>query len=216
MISKCKSSEVLLWCAKTAVPRVARQVTHVCTSAQAAPRRWGPLYSTPYPSSISKPMGGPNSFSLAKIARPTYSVLHATSATTNPTGVRMSSKCNRREVLCWCAKTVEARIARHGARICTSAQPAPGKWGLLCSTPRLSNISETMAGARSLAKIARRPVQKGRHAYVCNFAGASESASAFAPSIKTAARSHLAYMEKGAGQEATVIYPRTIEISWMH
>ena len=128
----------------------------------------------------------------------------------------MSSECNRRDVPCWCAKTVAARVARHGARICTSAQPAPGKWGLLCSTSCCSNISETMTGARSLAKIARRPVQKGRHAYVCNFAEANESANAFVPCIKTAARSHLAYMEKGAGQEATVIYPRMIEISWMH
>ena len=128
----------------------------------------------------------------------------------------MSSNSKRREVLSWCAKTVAARVARHRTRICTSAQAAPGKWGLLYSTPYPSNVSETMAGARSLAKIARRPVQKGRRAYVCNFAGASESASAFAPSIKTRARSHLAYMEKGAGQEATVIYPRMIEISWMH
>ena len=216
MSSKTRRRKVLLWCAKTAVPRVARQVTHVCTSAQAAPRRWGPLYSTLYPSSISKPMAGPNSFSLAKIARPTYSVLHATSATINPTGARLSSKCNRREVLCWCAKTVAARVAGHMTRICTSAPSVPGKWGLLSSTSYLSNISETMTGARSLAKIARRPVQRGSHAYVCNFAEVSESASDFVPCIKTPARSHLAYMEKGAGQEATVIYPRTIEISWMH
>ena len=38
----------------------------------------------------------------------------------------------------------------------------------------------------------------------------------FAPSIKTCARSLLAYMENGAGQEATIIYPRMIEIDWMH